>query len=74
MYHRYAYYVQTYFFEHKLFSDLPFTKILSSNSFNLNIMENLFGKNLDWDWISKIRIDFSADNVWVWDPSNHHFC
>lgn len=45
--------------------DLPFTEIISNNSFNLDILENFFGKNLEWDWISKIRIDFSADNVWV---------
>lgn len=56
--------------------DLPlngflFTEICHQNSLNLNAIENLFGANLDWKWIRKIKIDFSSDNYWIWGPSNH---
>lgn len=49
-----------------------FTGLLDNNSLNFDLLENLFGYNLNWDWINRIIIDSWNDNPCVWGPKNSH--
>lgn len=52
--------------------NVSFVDILDNNSFNTNILENIFGNDLNWDWVRKIKIDSLTDKFWVWGPQNIH--
>lgn len=48
------------------FENFVFSDFLINGSFNSEFVHSIFGSNLDWDWINSIKIDFKAQNHWVW--------
>lgn len=48
--------------------NLVFSDFLINDNINSEFVQSIFGSNLDWDWINSIKIDFEAQNHWVWRP------
>lgn len=50
------------------FENLTLFDFLLHDKFNIEFVHHIFGSNLDWDWINNIKIDFDAQNHWIWGP------
>lgn len=50
------------------FENLNFADFLYNGSLNTSLIHNIFGYNLDWEWINNIRFDFTSQKFWVWGP------
>lgn len=48
------------------FENLSFANVLSNGYLDHENLENIFGLNLDWNWIDKIIVDNSFNNTWIW--------
>ncbi|XP_039123366.1 uncharacterized protein LOC120259982 [Dioscorea cayenensis subsp. rotundata] len=48
--------------------NMNFSDIIQVDSLNPTLIHNIFGLNLDWDWITSIRFDVNTHNHWVWGP------
>ncbi|XP_039143960.1 uncharacterized protein LOC120281070 [Dioscorea cayenensis subsp. rotundata] len=53
------------------FDNLHFSGLFLVDGINTPLFHNIFGHNIDWDWINTIRFDLNSHNHWVWGPSSH---
>ena len=54
------------------FEDISLPDIVDSNGLIIDYIYNIFGHNLDWNWINMLNINASNTNLWVWTPHTHH--
>lgn len=46
--------------------ELHFLNLLDCNGFCSATLGNLFGNNLDWNWLKNIKFNDFANNLWGW--------
>lgn len=51
------------------YDNLHVVNFVSENSFKRDELEMFLGNHLDWSRISKLRLDSSGTNHWVWMPN-----